>query len=102
MAKKLKGLEEGKKAEIYIDLLVTTLKKNCKTPGHDGIHEFWFKKFTFIHDRLALEMNRCLQEARVPEGMTKGKTTLIQKGPLKGSTPKQLQTHNVPIMMWKY
>ena len=33
---------------------------NWKMPGHDGIHGFWFKKFTSIHDRLALEMNRCL------------------------------------------
>ena len=48
-------------------------------PGHDGIHIFWLKKFTTIHDRLAFVMNRCLQEGQVPERMTKGKTTLIQK-----------------------
>ena len=37
-----------------------------------------------IHDRLAIEMNRCLQEANVPEWMTKRKTILIQKKkPLK-------------------
>ena len=41
-------------------------------------------------------MNRCLQEADVPNWMTKGKTVLIQKDSLKGTTPKQLQTHNVP------
>ena len=50
---------------------------NWKTPGHDGIHGFWFKKFTAIHDRLALEMNRRLQDAQVPDWMTNGKTTLI-------------------------
>ena len=54
---------------------------NGKIPDHDGIHGFWFKKFISIHDRLALEMNRCLQESHVPEWMTKGKTTLIQKEP---------------------
>ena len=54
-------------------------------PGHDGIHGFWFKKFTPVHDRLALEMNRCLQRAHVPEWMIKGKTTLIQKDPSKGT-----------------
>ena len=32
---------------------------NWKTPGHEEIHGFWFKKFTSIHDGLALEMNRC-------------------------------------------
>ena len=74
--------------EIHIDLLNTTLKKsNWKTPGHDRIHGFWFKKFTSIHDRQALEMNKCLQGAQVPGWMTKGKTTLIQKDPSKGITP---------------
>ena len=69
MTRKIEGLEEGPKAEIHTDLLKTTLKKisNWKTPGHDGIHGFWFKKFTSIHDRLTLEMNKCLERARLPE-----------------------------------
>ena len=75
------GLKEGPKTEIHIDLLNTTLKRisNWKMLGHEGIHGFWFKKFTPIHGRLALEMNRCLQGAQVPNWITKGKTTLIQK-----------------------
>ena len=87
-----------RRPEIHIDLLKRTHKKilNSKTPGHDGIHGFWFKKFTSIHDRLALEMNRCLQGAHIPKWMTKGKTTLIQKDPSKGTAPKQLQTYNLP------
>ena len=60
---------------------------NWKTPGHNGIHGFWFKKFTSIHNRLALEMKKCLQGAHVPEWRYKGKTTLIQKDPLKGTAP---------------
>ena len=39
------------------------------------MHGFWFKKFITTHDRLALEMNRYLQEAHIPEWMTKGRTT---------------------------
>ena len=74
--RELEGLEEGLKAKIQIDLFKTTLKRisNWKTSGHDGIHGFWLKKFTSIHDRLALEINRCLQRAYVPEWMTKEKT----------------------------
>ena len=55
MAKELEGLEEGPKAEIH----KMTQKKisNWKTPSHDGIHGFWFKKFTAINDRLAQEMD---------------------------------------------
>ena len=63
--------------DIHIDLLKKTLKRisNWKELGHDGIHGFWFKNFTSIHGRQALEMNRCLQGAQIPEWMTKGKTT---------------------------
>ena len=97
MTKDLEGLEAGPKAEIHIDLLRTTVTKisNWKTRGHDGIHGFWFKKFTSIHDRRALEMNRCLQGAHVPEWMTKGKTTLIQKYPRKGTSSNNYRTQNV-------
>ena len=69
----LEGLEEGPKAEIHTDLLKMTLK--ISKLGHDGIHGFWFKKSPSIHDRLALEMSRCLQGEHIPEWMTKGKTT---------------------------
>ena len=40
---------------------------NWKMPGHDGIHGFWFKKFTSIHDRLPLEINRSSTGAQVPD-----------------------------------
>ena len=81
ITRELEEREEGPKAEIHTDLPKRTLKKvsNWKMPGHDGIHGFWFKKFTSIHYRLALEMSECLQPAHVPEWMTKGRTTLIQK-----------------------
>ena len=39
---------------------------NRKTPGRNGIHSFWVKKLTPIHDRRALEMNKCLQGAHLP------------------------------------
>ena len=85
MTRELERLKEGPKVEIYIELLKKTLKNisNLKTPGHDGVHGFWFKKFTSIHDRLALEMNRCLQDAKVPDWMTKGKTTLSKRTQIK-------------------
>ena len=89
MIRELEGLKEGPKAEIHTDLLKITLKEisNWKTPGHDGVHGFWFKKFASIHDRLELEMNKCLQRADVPEWVTKEGTTLIQKDPNKGTAP---------------
>ena len=99
----LDGLEQGPKIEIHVELLKTTQKRisNWKAQGHDGIHGFWFKKFTSIHDRLALEMNRCLQDAHVPEWMTKGKTTFIQKDPSKGTAPNNYRPITCLPMMWK-
>ena len=103
ITRELEGLEEGTKTEIHIDLPKTTLERipNWKTPGHDGIHGFWFRKFTSIHGRLAVEMNRCIQGAHVPKWMTKGTSTLIQKD----SSERIASNHYRPIiclpMMWK-
>ena len=101
--RELDGLEEGPKIEIRVDLLKTTLKRisNWKAPGHDGIHGFWFKKFTSLHGSLALEMNRCLQDAQVPEWMTKGKTTLTQKDSSKGTPPNNYRPIICLPIMWK-
>ena len=103
ITRELERLEEGPKTEIHINLLKTTLKRisNRKTPGHDGIHGFWFKKFTSVHSRLALEMNRCLQGVQVPDLMTKGKTTLIQKDPSKGTAPNDYRPITCLPMMQK-
>ena len=46
-------------------------------------------------------MNRCLQDAHVPEWMTKGKTTLIQKDPTKGTAPNNYRPITCLPMMWK-
>ena len=66
-----------------------------KSPGHDGIHGSWFKKLTSIHDSLALEMNKCLLWAHVPEWMTKGRPHWYKRTQ-KRNRPKHLQTHNLP------
>ena len=77
---------------IIIIIIIIPIRK---TPSHDSIHGFWFKKLTSIHDRLAIKMNICLKETDVPEWMIKGKNILIQKDPLEGTTSKQLQAHNM-------
>ena len=73
---------------------------NWKTPGHKGIHRFWFKRLSSIHDRLVLEMSRLRQGADVTKWMAKGKKTLIKKTSKVPS--QQLQTHNVPTNDVKY
>ena len=74
---------------------------NWKTPGLDGIHRFWLKNFTSIHNKLATEMNKCIQKTEISKWMTKGKTTLIQKGSLKGITPNNYRLIMCLLMIWK-
>ena len=46
-------------------------------------------------------MNRYLQDAQVLEWMTKGKTTIIQKDPSKGTAPNNYRPITCLPMMWK-
>ena len=46
-------------------------------------------------------MNRCLQGAQVPEWMTNGKTTLIQRHQSKRTAPNNFRTITCLPMMWK-
>ena len=63
--------------------------------------DFVFKKLTSIHDRLTTEMNKCILKTEIPEWTTKGKTTLIQKDPIK----RTASNNNWPItwlsIIWK-
>ena len=82
--------EKEPEAEIHLESLRGTLKKivNWKAPGLNGIHGFWFKRFTSIPDRLAQQLHKCLQEKNLPECMTKGKTTQkdLKKETLQATT----------------
>ena len=59
MTKEFDGLKKRSESRNTHRFTQKDTKKisNWKTPGHDGIHGFWFKKFISIHDRLALKMN---------------------------------------------
>ena len=46
-------------------------------------------------------MNRCLQNTQVPDWMTKGNTTLIQKDPSKGTALNNYRPITCLPMMWK-
>ena len=59
------------------------------------------RNFTSIHGRLALEMNRCLHGAKLPEWMTKRKNILIQNNPSKGTAPNNYRPITCQTMMWK-
>ena len=51
--------------------------------------------------RLAQEMNKCLQRAHESEKMTKGRTTLIQKDPNKGTAQNNYRSKSCLPLIWK-
>lgn len=53
---------------------------NWRAPGIDGIHNFWYKKLTSIHEKTADLFNQCLKEpSKIPPFMTIGVTYLLPK-----------------------
>ena len=69
-------------------------------PGHDCIQRCCFQKFTSMHDRLAIELNRCLEERDIQMD-DQGKTTQIQNEPKKEITPNNYWPKTYPPMMLK-
>ena len=89
MEKALEGLKEGPFAKTRLDSIRAILKKYQigKRQAMIASIDTSLKKLTSIYDRLAIEMNRYREETEIPEWVTKGKTTLIQKDPKKESPP---------------
>ena len=44
---------------------------------------FQIKEFTNIHEQIITRFNKCLENRKTPEWMTKGRTCLILKGKKK-------------------
>ena len=84
ITKELEGLEEGPKAEIYIDLLKMSQKKYL-TGKRQAMMEYMVSG---SRNSPPFTSSRNEQmPAYVPEWMTTGKTTLIQKDSSKGTAP---------------
>ena len=56
---------------------------------------------TTFPERLAVEMNKSLQEEHVSENMTKGRTKLNQKAPRKGTSANNYKPITYLPMSWK-
>ena len=82
MTKELEGLE--KRPERGNTHRFTHKKKIKLENDRPWWYTWILVQETHLHShRVALEMNTCLQGEHIPEWMTKEKTTLIQKDPLK-------------------
>jgi len=62
--------------------LVKAIKRThiWKAPGPDKIHNYWFKKFTTIHDQLLEAINRCLRKPDlITSSLISGITCMLPK-----------------------
>lgn len=51
-----------------------------KAPGVDHIHNFWYKRFTSIHEHLTTQINKIILEPnKLPQFLTQGKTYIKPK-----------------------
>ena len=74
---------------------------NWKSPGHDGITNYWLKSLPCVHARLARCLSRCVEHPMgLPDWVVRGKTTLLAKSE---NTSKADQYRPITCLttMWK-
>ena len=77
--------EVNVKKQEKIDITTGSLKKtlgrmpNWKSPGPDLVQGFWLKNFSSLHKRVRLQLKECLVIGFVPNWLTRGRPSLLQK-----------------------
>ena len=97
---------ETRQDDIVIDFAMVTAQAkkipNWKAPGPDGVQEYWIKKLTSLHDRIAEQMNEMVNSrVPIPAWMTTGRTVLCQKDPQKGNVVDNYRPISCLPLMWK-
>ena len=46
---------------------------NWKAPRSDGVHGFWYNRFSSLHTQMATKLNECLAAGQVQDWMIKGR-----------------------------
>jgi hypothetical protein len=71
-----------------------------KSPGKDGIHNYWIKKLTNLHPALCRTLNEVL-EGDIPEWLLAGRTVLLQKGISADFDPNNYRPITCLSNLWK-
>ena len=77
--------EVNVKKQEKIDITTGSLKKildrmpNWKSPGPDLVQGFWVKNFSSLHERVRLQLKKCLDSGFVPSWLIRGRISLLQK-----------------------
>ena len=106
MLNDLKGktqVEQHDDLTIDFEKLRAMLRKipNWKAPGTDKAQGFWLKNMKKLHQRMALQLQECLDGRGIPEWMTKGRTVLLIKDKAKGNAVGDYRPITSLPIMWK-
>ena len=98
-------LEGDKQENIHISVedikgQVRSMPK-WKGPGPDGIHGYWLRSFTTIHEKLASTLDDCVSLCQIPEWLVVGRTILILKDPTKGPDVGNYRPIACLNLLWK-
>ena len=74
---------------------------NWKSAGPDLVQEFWLKNFSSLHERVRLQLKKCLDSVFVPSWLTRGKTSLLQKDESKGNVASNYRPLTCLSLIWK-
>lgn len=91
-ANTLADLEPMTFENISLDLLQHIIKKthNWKATGSDKIHNYWYKKFTYLHPYLQIHINSFIKEPEtMPSYITLGVTYMLPKDKTETSNPSK-------------
>ena len=101
--KEMENIEQQNNIQITVSSITKKLKStpNWKSPGPDGVQGYWLKNLTSLHQRIALQLDFCLQQGSVPVWMTTGKTVLCVKDVSKGSLVSNFRSITCLPLLWK-
>ena len=89
--------------EITTSTVRNQLKRisNWKAPGPDEVHGYWLKNFRVLHQRMAEQLQHCINNHQAPEWMSTGRTALVQKDKSKGNVANNYRPITCLPVMWK-
>lgn len=102
LERKLTGVNQQSNFVINVEGINKQLKKtaNWKAPGLDGLQGYWLKNIS-CRERLAIQLQDCIDNNDIPAWFTKGRTVLIIKDKEKGSIASNFRPITCLPQMWK-
>ena len=99
--------EVNVKKQEKIDITTGTLKKilgrmpNWKSPSPDLVQASWLRNFSSFHERVRLQLKECLDSGFVPNWLTRGRTSLLQRDKSKGNVASNYRPITCLPLLWK-